>query len=83
MFRNVAELVQQATERNIKLYEIMLEQEEELTGVSKEEIIGRMLKQFQVMKQAALRGMDGVTSHSGMTGGDGKRLNEYIKRGTT
>jgi len=81
VFRNVAELVQQATERNIKLYEIMLEQEAELTGVSKEEITGRMLKQFQVMKQAALRGMDGVTSHSGMTGGDGKRLNEYIKKG--
>jgi L-serine dehydratase len=81
VFRNVAELVQQATERNIKLYEIMLEQEAELTGVSKEEITGRMLKQFQVMKQAALRGMDGVTSHSGMTGGDGKKLNEYIKKG--
>lgn len=81
MFRNVAELVEQATERNLKLYEIMLEQEEELTGVSKEDVISRMSKQFQVMKQAASKGMEGVVSHSGMTGGDGKRLKDYIDRG--
>lgn len=81
MFRNIAELVEQATERKIKLYELMLEQEEEFTGVSKEEIIDRMSKQFQVMKQAASRGMEGVVSHSGMTGGDGKRIKEYIDKG--
>ena len=81
MFRNVSELVEQASNSNKKLYELMIEQEIELTGKSKEEIISRMLTQFHVMKEAATKGMKGVVSHSGMTGGDGKKIREYLDKG--
>lgn len=81
MFRNVSELVEQASNSNKKLYELMIEQEIELTGKSKEEIISRMLTQFHVMKEAAAKGMKGVVSHSGMTGGDGKKIREYLDKG--
>ncbi len=81
MFRNVSELVEQASNSNKKLYELMIEQEIELTGKSKEEIISRMLTQFHVMKEAATKGMKGVVSHSGMTGRDGKKIREYLDKG--
>ena len=81
MFKNVAELVQQANESNKKIYEVMLEQESELTGTTQEEVFLRMKNQYYVMKRAAARGMEGVVSHSGMTGGDAKRIKEYIDSG--
>jgi L-serine dehydratase len=81
MFKNVTELVQQANESNKKIYEIMLEQESALTGKTQEEVFLRMKDQYYVMKRAAARGMVGVVSHSGMTGGDAKRIKEYIDSG--
>lgn len=59
----------------------MLEQEQEVTEMSREEIIAKMAAQFEVMKKSAQKGLEGVQSHSGMTGGDAKKLSEYIKRG--
>ena len=55
MFRNVHELVQQAQDQNKKLYEIMIDQESELTEKSRKEVIGMMDKQFQVMKSSAMK----------------------------
>ncbi len=81
MFKNVQELVQQAEDQNKKLYEIMIEQEVELTEKSREEVISRMAKQYQVMKNSAVKGLEGVTSYSGMTGGDAKKMDAYIKNG--
>lgn len=81
MFKNAAELVSQAEERKLKLYELMIEQEIQQTGSSRVEILERMNQQFQVMKRAAAKGARGVQSYSGLTGGDGKRIHDYIQKG--
>lgn len=81
MFKNAAELVSQAEERKLKLYELMIEQEIQQTGSSRVEILERMNRQFQVMKRAADKGARGVQSYSGLTGGDGKRIHDYIQKG--
>lgn len=81
MFKNVAELVALAHEKSKKIYEIMLEQEIEQTGKSFEEIYTAMSHQYYVMKNAVEKGIQGVHSHSGMTGGDAKRMYEYINNG--
>ncbi|CEG26783.1 L-serine ammonia-lyase, iron-sulfur-dependent, subunit alpha [Bacillus sp. B-jedd] len=81
MFRNVAELVEMATSRNIKISEIMIEQEMEITGRSREEVLGQMDRNLRVMEEAVERGIKGVKSHSGLTGGDAVLLQEYIKKG--
>ena len=39
LFRNVAELVELAESKNVKIAEIMIEQEIEVTGQTSEEII--------------------------------------------
>lgn len=81
MFRTIGELVSQAEERGLPISEIMLEQEAEAAGRSKEAITADMARSFQVMREAAAKGIAGVTSHSGMTGGDAKLMDEYIRAG--
>ena len=80
-FRNVAELVEMAEKKQVKTAEIMIQQEIEVTGLSREEIIGKMERNLTVMEQAVERGLNGVTSVSGLTGGDAVLLQKYIQSG--
>lgn len=81
MFRNVAELVELAESQQIKIAEVMIRQEIEVTGKSREEIFAQMDKNLQVMEQAVMKGLAGVSSHSGLTGGDAVLLQNYIRQG--
>ena len=81
MFKNVAELVRLAESQNKKISEIMIEQEIEVTGRTREEIIAMMEKNLDVMEKAIERGLAGVHSHSGLTGGDAVLLQNYIQSG--
>ncbi|MGG1679721.1 L-serine ammonia-lyase, iron-sulfur-dependent, subunit alpha [Neobacillus sp. NRS-1170] len=81
MFRNVAELVEMANIQNKKISEIMIEQEVTVTGRSREEVLALMDRNLTVMEEAVERGLKGVTSHSGLTGGDAVLLQKYIEKG--
>ncbi len=81
MFRNVAELVEMANTQNKPIAEIMIEQEIEITGKTREQVIAQMDTNLTVMEQAVERGLNGVVSHSGLTGGDAVLMQEYINKG--
>ncbi|KYC60113.1 L-serine ammonia-lyase, iron-sulfur-dependent, subunit alpha [Bacillus coagulans] len=81
MFRNVAELVELAEQQNKKISEIMIEQEMEVTGKTREAIIKKMDENLAVMEKAVEKGIAGVRSHSGLTGGDAVLLQKYIEKG--
>ncbi|WP_404351450.1 L-serine ammonia-lyase, iron-sulfur-dependent, subunit alpha [Sutcliffiella horikoshii] len=81
MFRNVAELIEIAQSSNKKISEIMIEQEIEFTGRTREEIFEQMDKNLTIMEQAVERGLEGVRSVSGLTGGDAVLLQKYIEKG--
>ncbi|WP_342430578.1 L-serine ammonia-lyase, iron-sulfur-dependent, subunit alpha [Neobacillus sp. FSL H8-0543] len=81
MFRNVAELVELAETHNVKIAEIMIRQEVEVTGLTREQIIEKMNTNLSVMERAVERGLNGVKSHSGLTGGDAVLLQNYINSG--
>lgn len=81
MFRNVAELVKLAEQQQVKIAEIMIRQEIEVSGLSREEIIAKMDENLTVMEKAIERGLNGVKSQTGLTGGDAVLLQNYIKRG--
>lgn len=81
MFRNVAELVELATSRKMKISELMIEQEAEVTGRTRDEIVSMMDRNLTVMEQAVDKGIKGVKSHSGLTGGDAVLLQRYIEKG--
>jgi len=81
MFRNVAELVELAEQNKVKIAEVMIRQEIEVTGRSREDIIAQMDNNLSVMERAVERGLNGVKSHSGLTGGDAVLLQKYIESG--
>ncbi|PLR84174.1 L-serine ammonia-lyase, iron-sulfur-dependent, subunit alpha [Bacillus canaveralius] len=81
MFRNVAELIELADSQNKKISEIMIEQEMEVTGRTRDQVINLMDKNLTVMEEAVERGLNGVHSHSGLTGGDAVLLQKYIEKG--
>jgi L-serine dehydratase len=82
VFRNVAELVELAESKNMLISEIMIEQEADVKGRTKEAIMEQMNKNLEVMEKAVERGItEEVKSHSGLTGGDAVLLQKYIKSG--
>ncbi|SER55103.1 L-serine ammonia-lyase, iron-sulfur-dependent, subunit alpha [Psychrobacillus sp. OK032] len=83
LFHNVRELVDRANREQKLISEIMIEQEMLITGRSREEIMAQMDRNLTVMEEAVEKGLNGVRSTSGLTGGDAVLLQAYMKKGNT
>ena len=81
LFRNVRELVERAEKEGKLISEIMIEQEMLITDRSREEIMQQMERNLTVMEEAVEKGLKGVHSVSGLTGGDAVLLQKYMERG--
>lgn len=81
MFRNVAELIAITEDRSCSIAEVMVDQEMRVTGRTREAVREMMGRNLEVMEQAVERGIAGVKSHSGLTGGDAVKLHAYIASG--
>ncbi len=82
MFRNVSELLALTEEKQCSISEVMIHQEMDVTGKSREEILNKMRINLATMEAAVKRGIEeDVVSVSGLTGGDGKKLAAYIRKG--
>lgn len=80
MFRNVAELVELANSQDKKISEVMIEAEMKVSSRSREEIMNEMYRNLDVMEKAVKRGLEeDIRSYSGLTGGDAKKLQTYMK----
>lgn len=84
VFRNVAELIEYAEENRMLISEVMIEKEVEVSERSRREVYRQMENNLQVMEQAVERGLnEKITSLSGLTGGDAKLLQDYIRKGSS
>ena len=83
LFRNVRELVELAEQQNKLISEIMIEQEMLVTDRSREEIMKQMDRNLTVMEEAVEKGLKGVHSVSGLTGGDAVLLQAYMAKGNS
>ncbi|TQR38336.1 L-serine ammonia-lyase, iron-sulfur-dependent, subunit alpha [Lysinibacillus sphaericus] len=83
LFHNVRELVERAEQEGKLISEIMIEQEMLITGRSRDEIIQQMDNNLTVMEEAVERGLKGVKSVTGLTGGDAVLLQNYIAQGNS
>ncbi|MCG7334089.1 L-serine ammonia-lyase, iron-sulfur-dependent, subunit alpha [Sporosarcina sp. ACRSM] len=81
LFGTVKELVALAESQNKPISEIMIEQEMLITKRSREEIVAQMDNNLKVMESAVEKGLQGVQSTSGLTGGDAVLLQNYMKSG--
>lgn len=81
MFKSVKELIEMCEAKDKKIHEIMLKQEMEVTGLSEADVYAHMDKNLQTMENALDEGLAGVTSTTGLTGGDAVLIKEYLKTG--
>lgn len=81
-FSSIEELLNICETEGKKISDVMIEAEMEAHNRSKEEIIEQMKNSLYVMKEAIDRGLnEDIKSRSGLSGGDGKKLAEYIEKG--
>lgn len=81
MIETMSELLAVCERDNKPIYQVLLDQEKELHGKSEAQTYAQMDVQLEVMENSVERGLEGVTSHSGLTGMDGKRIREYRESG--
>lgn len=81
LFRNVRELVELAERENKQISELMIEQEIAMSGRTREAIMTQMDRNLTVMEGAVERGLKGVQSVTGLTGGDAVLIQNYIASG--
>lgn len=83
-FSTIEELVQLAEAQGQAIADIMIEEEALATGVPKEKIISKMFQHLDTMEKAVQRGLtEEIRSRSGLTGGDARKLEGYLRQGST
>lgn len=83
MIETIAEILERAERENKSIAELMIEQEQQVRGSTRYEIIEGMKENLRVMKAATEQGAKGVTSSTGLTGGGAKKMAEYRAKGNT
>lgn len=84
MFNTGGELLRIANEKGLKLWEVILENEAQVSEVSKEELRNRMKENLLVMRESSTHGLENdIKSISGLIGGDAKKVENYRKNKKT
>ncbi|MDO5375658.1 MAG: L-serine ammonia-lyase, iron-sulfur-dependent, subunit alpha [Staphylococcus rostri] len=81
MFKSVEELIAKCEAEGKAIHEVMLEQEMTVTGMTREEVYANMDRNLTTMENAVAEGLEGVTSKTGLTGGDAVLMQRYIASG--
>lgn len=79
MFDSIRETIDYAVENNMSFADIMVKEEMELSGKSRDEVRAQMKQNLDVMRDAVIKGTtgDGVESVTGYTGYDAAKLRDY------
>lgn len=81
-FNAISQLVQTAKKHRKTISRIVLKDQSARMGISEEEFLGRMRANLAVMRAAAVNGLKkGVKSISGLSGGDGRKMDACVKAG--
>lgn len=79
MFDSIKEIIDYANEHDMKFSEIMIQDEMELSGLSRDEVRAKMKQNLDVMRDAVEKGTtgEGVKSVTGYTGQDAIKIKKY------
>ncbi len=78
----IAKLVETASSRDLAIGVLPREIEAEDAGLSIAQLNDKMKKRLEVMRESVVRGLQGVRSTSGLTGGDALKMAEAQSQGT-
>ena len=79
MYHSMREIIDYAVAQNTTFAEMMIHEEMELKGISRDEVRALMKQNLDVMREALEKGLsgDGVKSVTGYTGHDAVKLDRY------
>ncbi|TBW73849.1 L-serine ammonia-lyase, iron-sulfur-dependent, subunit alpha, partial [Staphylococcus warneri] len=79
MFDSIRETIDYSVEHDISFADILINEEMEREGISRDEVRERMKQNLEVMRDAVEKGTtgDGVESVTGYTGHDAAKLRDY------
>lgn len=80
MFETIEELITLANEHG-SIAEAMIQTEIDVSQRPRDVIIAHMERNLSVMLASIEKGVKGVTSVTGLTGGDAPRMNDYVNQG--
>ncbi|ALS25677.1 serine dehydratase [Paenibacillus sp. 32O-W] len=81
-FSTLQELAACCGEDQVTIGELMLSEQAKESGKSEEQTFDAMANYYRIMKEAVRKGLEeGVTSRSGLTGGDARRVHQYMNEG--
>ncbi|PTM59117.1 L-serine ammonia-lyase, iron-sulfur-dependent, subunit alpha [Desmospora activa] len=78
-FRTVAELVELAETEGLSISEVMIQKEMETFAKSRADVFSQMEKNLDVMEKAVHKGLKGIHSHSGLSGGDAAKIRRHME----
>ena len=79
-FRKISEITGEASRKNLEFWEAVLQDDMKERNVSKEESFKKMEKMFDAMAQADKTYSPNLRSQSGLSGGDGAKLELFRKQ---
>lgn len=81
-FTSLKKLIEKAESQNVPIYRVMIDNELSNQPASEEDLLEAMREQLEVMIESVRKGTEQIAmSNTGITGGDGYRVNEYVKKG--
>lgn len=84
VFNRGSELLKLCEEKNSKIYEIVIEEEQASSNLSRDELLAKMKDTLDVMKTSATSALNNeIPSVSGLTGGNSKRVEDYKNKNKT
>ncbi len=84
MFNKGIDLLKLCNDKNLKIYEVVLDKEKESTRMSYDDLILKMRETLEVMKSSATAALDKeIPSVSGLTGGNSKKVEDYRSENKT
>jgi len=82
MYNNAKELLSECTNKNLPISEVVINDEIDCTGTTKENIIKNMENVLDVMKKS-ISNLEEKGTMGGIIGGEAKKLDEYLKNKKT
>ncbi|HBB29973.1 MAG TPA: L-serine ammonia-lyase, iron-sulfur-dependent, subunit alpha [Clostridiales bacterium] len=82
MYNNAKELLSECTNKNLPISEVVINDEVECTGATRENIIRNMENVLDVMKKS-ISNLEEKGTMGGIIGGEAKKLDEYLKNKKT
>ncbi len=84
MYSNGRELLELTNVRNLRLSDIILENEIKISGKTEQEVKDVMRRRYNIMKESAQKALTAPQETvGGMIAGDSKRINDYSDEGKT